>query len=173
MKSSLLVLIPIFLGTVGCGYHVSGHSDLLPKTVKTIAIPPFANITTRYKLTDSIPSSLTREFISRTHRYQIVNNPDQADAVLHGAVVNYLSFPAVSDQKTGRATAVQLSIFLNISLVERATGKVLFNRPNMEVRQRYEISTDQIAYFEESGTALQRVSQEVARSVVSAILEAF
>ena len=173
MKCCLLVLISILLATAGCGYHVSGHSDLLPKTVKTIAIPPFANVTTRYKLTDSIPSSLMREFASRTSRYQIVNNPDQADAVLRGAVVNYLSFPVVSDQKTGRATAVQISVFLNISLVERATGKVLFNRPNMEVRQRYEISSDQVAYFEESGTALQRVSQEVARAVVSAILEAF
>ncbi len=173
MKRRELLLIPILAAGVGCGYHVSGHADLLPKTVKTIAIPPFANVTTRYRLTDSIPSSLTREFISRTNRYQIVNDPNQADAVLNGSIVNYLSFPVVSDQKTGRATAVQLSVFLNISLVERANGKVLFNRSNFEVRQRYEISTDQIAYFEESSTSLQRVSQEVARSVVSAILEAF
>jgi len=173
MKSLSFVLISIILATAGCGYHVSGHADLLPKTVKTIAIPPFANITTRYKLTDSIPSALMREFASRSSRYQIVNDPNQADAVLRGAVVNYMSFPVVSDQKTGRATAVQLSVFLNITLTERATGKVLFTRANYEVRQRYEISTDQMAYFEESTTALQRVSQEVARSVVSAILEAF
>jgi outer membrane lipopolysaccharide assembly protein LptE/RlpB len=173
MKRGQLVLIPIILATAGCGYHVSGHADLLPKTVKTIAIPPFANITTRYKLTDSIPSALMREFAGRSSRYQIVNDPNQADAVLRGAVVNYMSFPVVSDQKTGRATAVQLSVFLNITLTERATGKVLFTRTNYEIRQRYEISTDQMAYFEESTTALQRVSQEVARSVVSAILEAF
>ena len=43
----------------------------------------------------------------------------------------------------------------------------------MEVRQRYEISVDQLQYFEESDIALDRVSREVARSVVSAILEAF
>lgn len=173
MTRSWFVLIPLFCSAAGCGYHVSGHADMLPKTVKTIAIPPFSNVTTRYKLTDSIPSALIREFASRTNRLQVVNDPNQADAVLHGAVVNYLSFPVVSDQKTGRATAVQISVFLNISLTERATGKVLFNRPAMEVRQRYEISTDQLAYFEESSTALQRVSQEVSRSVVSAVLEAF
>jgi outer membrane lipopolysaccharide assembly protein LptE/RlpB len=173
MKRPAFILIPILLATAGCGYHVSGHADLLPKTVKTIAIPPFANVTIRYKLTDSIPSALMREFVSRSNRYQIVNDPNQADAVLRGAVVNYMSFPVVSDQKTGRATAVQLSVFLNITLTERATGKVLFTRTNYEIRQRYEISTDQLAYFEESTTALQRVSQEVARSVVSAILEAF
>ena len=31
----------------GCGYHVSGHADLMPKNIKTIAIPAFGNITTR------------------------------------------------------------------------------------------------------------------------------
>jgi len=79
----------------------------------------------------------------------------------------------VVDQKTGRANSVQLSAILQINLTERATGKVLFSRPSMEVRQRYEISVDQLQYFEESDIALDRVSREVARSVVSAILEAF
>jgi hypothetical protein len=68
---------------------------------------------------------------------------------------------------------VQFSAFLQVNLVERVTGKVLFTRPNMEVRQRYEISQNPLEYFEESDIALDRASREVARSVVSAILEAF
>ena len=47
----------------GCGYHVSGHADLLPKTIKTIAIPAVANLTTHYKLSDKLAAKLTREFI--------------------------------------------------------------------------------------------------------------
>src|ERR1035441_9054724 len=31
----------------GCGYHVSGHGDMLPKTIHTIAIPAFGNVTSR------------------------------------------------------------------------------------------------------------------------------
>ena len=27
--------------SAGCGYHISGRGDLLPKTVKTIAVMPF------------------------------------------------------------------------------------------------------------------------------------
>jgi len=42
-----------------------------------------------------------------------------------------------------------------------------------EFRERYEISVDPAAYFDESGTAMQRVSRDVARSAVSAILEGF
>ncbi|MBX5493893.1 MAG: hypothetical protein IRZ15_01030, partial [Bryobacteraceae bacterium] len=53
------------LVSAGCGYRVSGHSDLLPKDIKTIAIPAFANGTTRYRLTDRLPAAIAREFLSR------------------------------------------------------------------------------------------------------------
>src|ERR1051326_7616092 len=62
-----------------CGYHVAGHSDLLPQTIHTIAIPAFSNATTRYKLTERLPEALAREFIARS-RYRIVSDPNKADA---------------------------------------------------------------------------------------------
>jgi hypothetical protein len=151
---------------------VSGHADLLPDKIKTIAIPPFDNLTTRYKLTERLASSLTREFITRT-RYQVVHEPGQADALLKGAIMNYFSFPTVFDSATGRASGVQISVILRLSLMERQTGRVLFTRPSMEFKQRYEISVDQSAYFEESDIGLERLSHDVSRSVVSAMLEAF
>ena len=167
-----LAAFVVTLAAGGCGYHVSGHADLLPATIKTIAIPAVGNLTNRYKLSDRLAATLTREFISRT-RYRVVTDPAQADAVLRAAVINYYSYPVVSDQKTGRANSVQLSAILQINLTERSTGKALFTQPRMEVRQRYEISVDQLEYFEESDIALDRLSREVAKSVVSAILEAF
>jgi hypothetical protein len=155
-----------------CGYHVSGHSDLLPTNIKTIAIPAFGNITGRYRLTDMMPKALTREFISRT-RYQVVSDDKQADVVLRGAVVNYLFFPTVVDQNTGRAAGVQILVVLHLTLTERATGKVIYTQPNMEVRNRYEIAINPRAYFEESDLGLERVSRDVARTVVSSVLESF
>ena len=93
--------------------------------------------------------------------------------ILKGAITNYVSYPIVFDPATGRASTVQLSVFLKITLEERATGKILFTRPSMEVKERYEISVDPKVYFDESGPALQRISRDVARSVVSAVLENF
>jgi hypothetical protein len=158
--------------SVSCGYHTGGHADLLPKEIKTIAIPPFANNTTRYRLTEYLPEAISREFITRT-RYRVVPNPEMADAILKGSVTNYQANATVFDPATGRASAVDIHVYLQISLVERATGKVLFNRPNMEVRERYQISTDATAFFEESVPAMERASQQTARQVVSAILENF
>jgi hypothetical protein len=166
-------LAVLSLGITGCGYRVSGHADALPSHVRTIAVPAFHNITTRYKLSDRLSGAITREFITRT-RYQVVPNEGEADAVLRGSVLNFLSFPnVVDDQVTGRATGVQVMVYLQLSLVERQSGKVLYSRPNMEVRQRYEIAIDQNAYFEESDIALERLSRDVARAVVSGVIEAF
>jgi outer membrane lipopolysaccharide assembly protein LptE/RlpB len=169
-KNALLAVAA--LSSTACGYHVAGRADLVPKSIQTISIPAFSNVTTRYKLTDRLAEAMSREFISRT-RYHIVADPEQADAVLRGAVLSYSSYPTIFDPVTGRASGVQLQVTLRVSLVERASGKVIFNRPNMDVRERYQISTDPAVFFEESDVALDRASQQTARQVVSAILENF
>lgn len=172
MIARLLPLLPaLLLFPMSCGYRVSGHADLLPKTIKTIAIPAFTNNTTRYKLTDRMAIALQREFLART-RYRVVNDPAEADAVLRGSVVNYFAFPTIVDPSSGRSTGVQIHVILSMTLADRA-GTVLFNRPNFEIRERYEISVQGESYFEESDVALDRISRQVARSVVSAILENF
>jgi outer membrane lipopolysaccharide assembly protein LptE/RlpB len=156
----------------GCGYHIAGRADLVPRHVRTIAIPAFANATIYYTLTQSLPEAIGREFIRRT-RYRIVADPAEADATLEGSVLQYFSYPTVTDPATGRAAGVQMIVVLDIKLREVATGSVLFERPGLVVQHRYEISSDQLAYLEESDAAFERISAEVARSVVSAILENF
>ena len=169
-RRACLMAAPALLA--GCGYRVGGRADLLPKSVKTIAVMPFGNATTRYKLADRLTQAIATEFIQRT-RYGVVTDANDADAILNGSVLNYLAYPTVLDNATGRATGVQTLVFLQVTLTERATGKVLFTQPFLEARERYEISVDPEEYFDESGMAMQRVSQDAARRVVSAILENF
>jgi len=158
--------------SAGCGYHVSGHGDLIPKTVKTIAVMPFNNITVRYQLARMLPADIGHEFISRT-KYAIVADSNQADAVLSGTLSNFAYYPTIFDPASGRATTVQVIVTVQVTLTNRATGKAIFSRSGWEFRERYEISIDPKAYFDESGTAMQRVSRDASRSIVSAILEAF
>src|SRR5450759_3563080 len=141
--SSLLFLLT---SLTGCGYHVSGHGDMLPKTVKTIAIPAFGNLTSRYKLARLLPTDIGRELISR-NRYKIVSDPNQADAVLTGTVHNFVAYPTIS--AGGRSTTVEAVVTLQLTLTNRATGAVLFTRAGAEFRERYEISIDPKAYFDD------------------------
>jgi hypothetical protein len=173
MKPALLILpLAALISLVSCGYHVGGKADLLPKRIKTIAVPAFGNVTVRYKVSDRLAAAITRELISRT-RYQVVADPNQADAVLTGAVTNFMAYPTIFDPVTGRASGVQVILFMQVYLTDRSTGAAIFQRPQMEFRERYEISVDQRAYFDESDMAMDRLSRDVARSVVSAILENF
>lgn len=167
-----LLLAPLVAPLVSCGYHVAGKADLIPKRIQTIAIPEFGNVTRRYKLSEGLTSALTREFISRT-RFHIVANPSEAEAILTGALVNFYSYPTTVDPASGRASGVQVLAVLQVKLTNRSDNKVLFERTNFEVRERYEISIDPRAYFEESDVALDRLSRTVARAVVSAVLENF
>jgi len=66
-----------------------------------------------------------------------------------------------------------LRVTMRVKLTERATGRVLFDRPSMEVKESYQISRDPAEYFEESDPALRRASDRVAQSIVTAILENF
>jgi outer membrane lipopolysaccharide assembly protein LptE/RlpB len=162
----------LFVLLTGCGYHVAGHSNVVPKTVKSIAIPAFGNNTQRYKLGDQLHRAVTREFIERT-RYRIVAEPNGADAVLEGSLLNYSAYPTVFDQATSRASGVQTVVTVSITLRERATGNVIYQRQSWEIRERYEIATDPRAYLDESETAVERVSRDVARAVVSGVLSSF
>jgi hypothetical protein len=88
-------------------------------------------------------------------------------------VINYSFYPTIYDPTTGRAAFAEIHVTLAVTLTERATGKVLFSRPNFDVRETYQISPDATQYFEESDPALKRAGQQVARSIVSAVLENF
>jgi hypothetical protein len=160
------------LTLTACGYHTAGHADLMPKTIHSVCIPAFKNASSRYKLSDHMAEAVSREFISRT-RYSIISDCSQADAVLQGTVLNYLANQTVVPVSTGRATAADIHVILTVTFTERVTGKVLYSNPNFGVNERYEISTDPIAYFEESDAGLNRVATQVSRQVVSAILNKF
>ena len=160
------------LALAGCGYHVGNNTQWMPKTIHTIAVPAFANGTLRYKLARLLPEDVTHELHTRT-RYVIVADPNQADAVLRGTLATFGAYPIIFDPVSGRATGVEVVVTMQVTLTERATGKVLLNRPAMEFRERYEIANDPQTYFDESGTAIERVARDAARTVVSAILEGF
>lgn len=168
MKKIALVALVL----TGCGYHVAGHGDLIPHNVKTIAVPAFQNVTTRYQLARLLPEDIASEFLTRT-RYTVVADPAKADAVLTGAVMNFVYFPTTYDAAQGRSTGVQAIVTLRLTLTDRTTNMPIYNRPSAEFREQYQISENPQQYFDESGPAMIRLSRDVARSVVSAILENF
>ena len=72
-----------------------------------------------------------------------------------------------------RAAGVQVQTILAVTLTQARNAAVIYTNPSLDFRQRYEISTDPLAYFDESASAFDRLCRDVAASVVTAILENF
>ncbi len=168
----LAVVMLLVLTCAGCGYHVAGRASRLPSTVHTIAVPAFTNQTQTYRIEQVLTAAVMREFITRT-QYRIVNEDDgSADAILHGTVVSTQLVPETYDSATGRASTALVIVTAKVSLVDRH-GKALFEQPSYVFRDQYQVSRELSSFFEEESPALQRLSREFARTLVSNILEAF
>jgi len=169
-----------FLGTVllcllltsACGYHTAGHAVTVPDDVHTVAIPAFVNQTHTYKIDQMLTEAVVHEMITRTH-YRIVNQANNgADATLRGTVLSTATSPLTYDSTTGRASSVLVVVTMKVSFTDRQ-GKVLYENPAYLFREQYQVSRELNSFFEEDSPALQRLSREFARTLVSNILEGF
>lgn len=166
------MLLVSSLLAAGCGYHVGGRGDRLPPDVKTIAVPIFINQTRRFRIEQRLAEAVTREFIERT-RFRVTPDPAEADAVLKGTVKDVRSGVVAFDVTTGRATALQIQVTASVELTDVHSKKVLFANSNYIFREEYQVSQNSANLFEEDASALDRLSQDLARTLVTEILENF
>ena len=137
-----------------------------------MAIPALKNRTSAYRLEQRLTQAVVREMISRT-KYRVVPQPKDADAVLEGEVTALQTTPMLFDQATGRATLMLVTMILSVKLTDRSSGQIVYQNPRFQFRNEYEISTDVPSFFQEEGPALDRMSRDFARALVSAVLEKF
>lgn len=156
----------------GCGYRMAGQADTIPTEVRTIAIPPFINNTTEYRIEQYLAEAVSREFLLRT-RFRIVHDVEGADATLQGTVLGFFAYPANYDPVTNRASTISTTTQLHVVLRDSKSGQTLYQNPNLQHRERYEVSAFPKVYLEERQAALARSSESMAREVVSAVLEGF
>ena len=168
----LIIIFGVAVLTAGCGYQVAGKAAHLPSEWKTIAVPAFTNDTTRYRVEQRLTEAVIREFISRT-KYRIIQNPDAADAVLHGEVLSIDASPVLFNGSTGEVTTMLVTLTVKVQLVDNQTQKVVFKNDNMVFRNQYQISSDVKSFFEEQDPALERMSRDFAAQIVANVTENF
>jgi outer membrane lipopolysaccharide assembly protein LptE/RlpB len=170
IRKILCVLMLFSVLVSGCGYHVAGRSNALPKSIHVIAIPALENKTTSYRIEQRLTTATVHEFLARTS-YRVVADPENGDAVLRGKVLTLEAVPLLFDTATGRATTMLVTVKCAITFEERETGKVLYQTDNFLFRNQYEISTDVKSFFEEQDPALDRLAQDFAARLVAAVTE--
>jgi hypothetical protein len=151
---------------------VAGRGDRLPADIKTIAIPMFTNSTRQFRIEQRVTAALAREFIERT-KYQISSDPALADAVIKGEIKDVRSGVIAYDSVTGRATTLQVQVTARVDLIDQHSKKTVFSNSNYVFREEYQVSQNPSALFEEQNPALDRLSRDLARTLVTEILENF
>jgi len=162
--------------TSSCGYALAGHGSFLPAYIHTIGVPTFVNRTTVFNLETLLTQKVRAEFIGRG-KYQILPESTGVDALLNGEVTSVSISPSsfTSAQIASRYT---ITMSAKIELKDVRENKVLWENPSVFFRQEYEATSgtsalDPGAFFQQDLNALDRMSGEFARTIVSAILEAF
>jgi outer membrane lipopolysaccharide assembly protein LptE/RlpB len=169
-------LLPLALGVLTflpcCGYQVAGRGNRLPPDIKTIAVPIFVNQSSIFRIEQKLAAAITREFIERT-KFRITPNLTGADAVLKGTVKDVRSGVITYDLTTGRASAVQIQVAADVKLEDLHSKKVVYANPNFVFREEYQVSQTTSGLFEEDQAALDRLARDVARTLVTEVLENF
>jgi len=160
-----------------CGYALAGRGAFLPSYIQRIGIPTFVNRTTVFNLETLITEKVRAEFIGRG-KYTILPESTGVDALLTGEVTAVSIQPAsfTGDQLASR---YGLTMIARIELRDMKENKVLWENPGLMFRQDYEATSgqgvvgDPAVFFQQDTNTLERMSTEFARTIVSAILEAF
>ncbi|MGH9358043.1 MAG: LptE family protein [Terriglobia bacterium] len=155
-----------------CGYQVGGRGALIPPDIKTIAIPAFTNQTAQFRIEQQMTEAVTRQLIERT-KYRVTQDPAHADAVLQGTVESVRQGVVTFNPQSGSASTLQVQVVAAVKLVDLHTKKVVFSNPRYVFRDQYQVSPTASTLIEEDPAALNRLSQDFARSLVTDILENF
>lgn len=162
--------------TAACGYSLAGRGSFLPASIQTIGIPTFTNRTTVFNLETQLTDKVRSEFIGRG-KYQIVPEATNVDALLTGEISSVVIVPA-SFSAQQLASRYVINMTASVELKDLRENTVLWENPGLLFRQDYEAQSgtnalDPNAFFGQDANALDRMSSDFARTIVSAILEAF
>jgi hypothetical protein len=179
--AALLCVLCVLCGGVfesACGYTLAGRGSALPASIRTIGIPLFANRTTVFNLETTLTQKVRSEFIGRG-KYEIIPEATGVDGLLTGEVVAVSIVPA-SINANQLASRYAITIVARVELRDTKANMVIWDNPGLVFRQEYDATGNQTAgaidptaFFGQETNALERLSTEFARSIVSAILEAF
>jgi hypothetical protein len=175
-RIAIAVVIAAVTFLPGCGYTLAGRGSFLPAHIKTIGVPLFANNTPVFEVERVITDRVRAELAGRG-RYTMKPDRTGVDAVLIGEILSIGVAPAAFNQQQ-QATRYAVTMVTKIEFRDVKTDKVLWSSPGWPFTEQYEVTTvvnaaDPNAFLGQNVNALERLSSEFARAVVSAIMESF
>jgi hypothetical protein len=108
----------------------------------------------------------------------VIPNPEGADAVVTGAVTSITVQP-VGFTEQQLASRYLFTLTMRVEFTDTRTTKVLWANQALTFREEYELTTrgntalEGATFLSQERNSFDRISDDVARTVVTAIVEAF
>jgi hypothetical protein len=180
-RREALRLVPVAaaaLASGACGYSLAGRGSFLPAYIRVIGIPLFQNRTPFLTAELMFTEKVRIEFQSRG-RFSVQPTEGGADGIVLGEIVGISASP-VGFTDAQLATRYRFTVTVSVKFDDATQKKTLWENPALSFSDEYDLSSrlsgttlDGAAFLEQERAAIERLSTDFARSVVSAILEAF
>lgn len=153
--------------SAGCGYSLRGN---LPAHLRTVAVPIFQNRTPVPAVENIVTPAIVNAFA--TNGRLRVTRVEQADAILDGEVTGYL-LQSIAYDSSANVRTYRLIITLNLKFRDVRRNEVLFQRTGYQDRADFQVPGTVAETIAATEQALQAAATEIARTVVSFVIERF
>ena len=174
---ALSMLLVLGFTTSGCGYALAGRGAFLPEYINVVGIPQLVNTSTFFQVEQILTEKIRTEFIGRG-RFTVVPVPEGADAVVTGTVTSANVQP-VGFTEQQLASRYLFTLTMNVEFTDARTNEVLWSNSALTFREEYELGTrsntalEGASFLSQERSSFDRIADDVARTVVTAIVEAF
>jgi hypothetical protein len=176
-RTAVALLLVATMASAGCGYALAGRGTFLPEYIRIIGVPQLANESTFFQVEQILTEKIRTEFIGRG-RYTVVPTPEGADAVVTGTVTSIAVQP-VGFTEQQLASRYLFTLTMSVSFTDSRTNQVLWTNTSLIFREEYELTTrsntalEGATFLSQERSSFDRIASDVARTVVTAIVEAF
>lgn len=165
--------VALLITISGCGYHLVGTSSFLPEELQLLYLDSFENQSTWADVDQRLNESLAKEWVRRG-RFELVEERKKAQVVLEGAIRGVSMVPVALDDR-GRATEYQMTLTVSVQLLDirGEEPETLWEDKAFSRRTSYEVDLSAVDFFDRQIQALELVSEDLSRALVTAVLEGF
>jgi outer membrane lipopolysaccharide assembly protein LptE/RlpB len=125
----------VLLGLLGCGYQFSGRSESFPKDVRTVYVETFLNRTREVGIEHEMTSALRGE-LYRMGQLQVVDQMDQADAILSGLVRSFDS-RVTSVNRRDEVLQYESTMSVDLTFRRREPNEILWRGQGIQLTKLY------------------------------------
>ena len=162
----------------GCGYALAGRGSFLPTDIRVVGIPPLMNRTTYFDVEQILTEKIRNEFIGRG-KYRVVPEAANADAVLNAEITSITLSP-VAFTSTQLASRYQFVLTMKVDFVDNRVNKSLWANDAYAFTGEYDLTSgtgdaaiNAATFVDQQRSSFDRIANDIARTVVTAIVEAF